>query len=42
MRGDLQTSVIELLSDPQAVLVVDKLGLLKKGTALRYLSNVGK
>lgn len=32
MRNDLRAYVVEQLGDPQAVLVVDETGFLKKGT----------
>jgi SRSO17 transposase len=47
VRDDLRTYVIEHLGDPQAVLVVDETGFIKKGTksagvAKQYTGTVGK
>jgi SRSO17 transposase len=47
VRDDLRTYVIEHLGDPQAVLVVDETGFLKKGTksagvSKQYTGTVGK
>jgi SRSO17 transposase len=47
VRDDLQTYVVEQLGDPAAILVVDKTGVVKKGTASagvtkQYVGCVGK
>ena len=47
MRDDLRAYVVQHLGDPQAILIVDEIGFLKKGTksagvARQYTGTAGK